>query len=118
MSNDTISRRGFIRVAGAATGSAALHTATAAMATGAALGANERIRFGVIGCGGMGTGHVGSLTTRGEKDNVQVMAVSDVYRRRVTRAVGICHGEGYPDYRKLIENKDIDAVLIATPDHR
>ena len=81
------------------------------------LGANERIRFGVIGCGGMGTGHVGSLTSRNEKDNVQVVAVSDVYRRRVTRAIGICKGEGFPDYRKLLERKDIDAILIATPDH-
>jgi predicted dehydrogenase len=80
-------------------------------------GANDRIRFGCIGVGGMGTGHVGSLVKRGETDNIEVVAVSDVYQRRVTRAQGICKGEGYKDYRKLLERKDVDAVLIATPDH-
>ena len=116
MSNDALSRRKFIKAAGAATGSAALGTVTV-MAGAGARGANERIRFGVIGCGGMGTGHVGSLTSRAEKDNVRVVAVSDVYRRRITRAAGVCHGEGFADYRRLLDNRDIDAVLIATPDH-
>src|ERR1051326_2414492 len=83
----------------------------------AVLGANERIGFAVIGCGGMGTGHLRSLVKRSESDNIKVRAVSDVYRRRLTRAVGICHGEGYLDYRELLARKDIDAVLIATPDH-
>ncbi len=83
-----------------------------------AAGANDRIRFGVVGCGGMGTGHVHSLVGRGEKDNVQVVAVCDVYRRRITRAKEAAPGaEGYADYRRLLERKDIDAVLIATPDH-
>jgi predicted dehydrogenase len=82
-----------------------------------AAGANDRIRFGCIGVGGMGTGHVGSLVKRSEADNIEVVAVSDVYQRRVTRAQGICKGEGYKDYRRLLERKDVDAVLIATPDH-
>ena len=86
-------------------------------ARGAVLGANDRIHFGVIGCGGMGTGHLNSLVKRGEADNIKVLAVSDVYQRRLTRAKGICQGEGFMDYRKLLERKDIDAVLIATPDH-
>src|SRR5437667_6101116 len=83
----------------------------------AIIGANERIRFAVIGCGGMGTGHLGSLVKRSEPDNIKVVAVSDVYQRRLTRAKGICQGDGYPDYRKLLDRKDVDAVLIATPDH-
>src|SRR5436190_2051751 len=81
------------------------------------IGANDRIRFGVIGCGGMGTGHLGSLVKRSEADNIKVLAVSDVYQRRLTRAKGICQGDGYLDYRKLLERKDLDAVIIATPDH-
>src|SRR5438034_7237426 len=113
MSNEAISRRRFIKVAGATTGSVAL----SAMASGSIRGANERIQFGVIGVGGMGTGHVGSLVKRGDKDNVRVLAVCDVYRRRITRAQGICKGDGYMDYRKLLDRNDIDAVLIATPDH-
>ncbi len=80
-------------------------------------GANESIRFAVIGCGGMGTGHLSSLVKRSEADNIKVVAVSDVYQRRLTRAQGICKGDGYLDYRKLLDRKDVDAVLIATPDH-
>src|SRR5204863_4502492 len=83
----------------------------------AVIGANDRIRFAVIGCGGMGTGHLSSLVKRSQDDNIKVVAVSDVYQRRLTRAKGICQGEGYLDYRKLLERKDLDAVLIATPDH-
>lgn len=81
------------------------------------LGANDRIRIGVIGVGGMGTGHVGSLVKKSEAENIQVVAVSDVYQRRISRAKNICQGEGYGDYRKLLDRSDIDAVLIATPDH-
>src|SRR6266498_3141104 len=60
---------------------------------------------------------IGSLVKRSAEDNIKVLAVCDVYQRRVTRAKGICQGDGYLDYRKLLEREDIDAVLIATPDH-
>src|SRR5262249_54404148 len=80
-------------------------------------GANDRITFAVIGCGGMGTGHLNSLVKRSEADNIKVRAVSDVYQRRLTRAKNICGGDAHLDYRRIIENKEIDAVLIATPDH-
>ena len=75
------------------------------------------LRIGVIGVGGMGTGHVGSLVKKFDPENIQVVAVSDVYQRRITRAKNICKGEGYLDYRRLLDHKDVDAVLIATPDH-
>ncbi len=81
------------------------------------LGANTRIRVGVIGCGGMGTGHLAEMVRRSEAENIEVVAVSDVYQRRLSRAKGICKGVGYSDYRKLLERPDVDAVLIATPDH-
>jgi predicted dehydrogenase len=45
------------------------------------------------------------------------VAVCDVYQRRVTRARDICKGDGCLDYRKVLDRGDIDAVLIATPDH-
>jgi predicted dehydrogenase len=113
MNTANISRRDFIQTSTVAAGAIAL----SASAYANAFGANDRIRFGVIGCGGMGTGHLGSLVKRSEADNIKVVAVSDVYQRRLTRAKGICQGEGYLDYRKLLERNDIDAVLIATPDH-
>lgn len=95
----------------------ALAFAGAPSTRAAAIGANDRIHMGVIGVGGMGTGHVGGLVQRAKSDNVQVVAVCDVYRRRITRACKISNGDGYSDYRKLLERKDIDAVLVATPDH-
>jgi predicted dehydrogenase len=65
----------------------------------------------------MGSGHLGEMVRRTQEENIEVVAVSDVYRRRLLRAQNTCKGEGYADYRKLLERKDIDAVLIATPDH-
>ena len=82
-----------------------------------ALGANDRIVFGVIGTGGMGTGHLNNLVKRSEEDNVRVAAVCDVYQKRLDRAAAIASAQPYTDYRRLLERKDIDAVLIATPDH-
>jgi predicted dehydrogenase len=113
MKTPNTSRRRFLKTAAVATGALSWR----ARSWAAVVGANGRIRFAVIGCGGMGTGHLGSLVKRSEADNIKVVAVSDVYQRRLTRAKGICQGEGYLDYRRLLERPDIDAVLIATPDH-
>ena len=41
---------------------------------------NKVFRFGVVGCGGQGTGHVHSLVKRSEADNIKVVAISDVYQ--------------------------------------
>jgi predicted dehydrogenase len=108
-----ISRRKFVTTSAAVAGGVAFSH----VLSHSVLGANNRIRIGVIGCGGQGTGHVHSLVGRSEADNISVVAVSDVYQRRVNRAKDICKGQGYMDYRKLLERDDIDAVLIATPDH-
>ena len=108
---NTQSRRQFVKTS--ALGAIALN----ALNRGRAGGANGRIRIGVIGVGGMGTGHVGSLVKKSDAEDIQVVAVSDVYERRLNRAKNICKGEGYTDYRRLLERRDIDAVLIATPDH-
>jgi predicted dehydrogenase len=114
MNNAKTSRRNFLKTSTFATASA---LAFSRSSYASIVGANDRIRFGVIGCGGMGTGHLGSLVKRSDADNIKVLAVSDVYQRRLTRAKGICQGDGYLDYRKLLERTDLDAVLIATPDH-
>src|SRR5258706_10566027 len=94
-----LSRRQFVKSSALAAGSISL----ASIVPAAAFGANDRIRIGVIGCGGQGTGHVHSLVKRSAEDNVSVVAISDVYQRRVTRAKDVCKGEGYLDYRKLLE---------------
>lgn len=113
MHNAKIPRRGFLKTTVLSTGALMLSRLTHS----AVIGANDRIRFAVIGCGGMGTGHLNSLVKRSEADNIKVVAVSDVYQRRLTRAKAVCQGDGYLDYRKLLERRDIDAVLVATPDH-
>src|SRR5437773_5023632 len=101
-----ISRREFLR-----------HSATSGSVLAAGLmpatilGANDRINFGLIGLGNMGTGHLRSLTKRSETDNIRCLAVSDVYQKRLTRSREIMGGgDGYLDYRRLIDRKDIDAI--------
>src|SRR5688572_7326733 len=103
-------RRGFLAVAGAT----ALSTARG---WSQVQGANERLRIGVIGCGGMATGHMRSLVKMKESDNVEVAAVCDVYDKRASKAAQLTGGKTYKDYRQLLEDKNIDYVLIATPEH-
>src|SRR5438105_2623403 len=98
---NTHTRRQFVKSSALATGALALSVLNHARAAGA----NDRIRIGVIGVGGMGTGHVGSLVKKSEAENIQVVAVSDVYERRINRAKNICKGEGFADYRRLLESK-------------
>jgi len=82
---------------------------------GKALGANQRIGVAVIGLGGMGGGHVGELM--GKRDRVELLAVCDVWERRREQHAKRSGATPYADYRKVLERKDIDAVVIATPDH-
>jgi len=104
-------RRRFLRDCLAA-GAVVLHPAVAYNATAQP---SEKIRVGVIGCGGQGKSNLNAIKG-------SVVAVCDVDSKRlgeakdlVVKANGKC--EAYADYRKLLEAKDIDAVLLATPDH-
>jgi predicted dehydrogenase len=85
------------------------------------LGANDRIRVGMIGVGIMGTGHLRAFVRQQEQDkDIEVAAVCDVYQRHRERAKAISRLEDkdiYVDYRELLARPDIDCVLIATPDH-
>src|SRR5689334_23384766 len=82
----------------------------------AALGANDCIRLGLIGCGGRGR----SLLEIFQKDpSCRFVALCDVDRGRLdeTRASLSSSPDTYSDFRRLLDRKDIDAVVIATPDH-
>jgi len=103
-------------------GGAAAGLAAAAFGSGfgpTALGASDRINIGCIGCGGRGAHLMNGLVARSKKPDagVAVLAVSDVYDVRREKAGRICGGKAYKDYRRLLGRKDIDAVIIATPDH-
>ena len=80
------------------------------------LGANERINVGIIGAGGQGRGDWGRFIKQPE---VNPVAVCDVYRPHLEKGLAMAKGQaqGYKDFRKLLERKDIDAVIVATPDH-
>jgi predicted dehydrogenase len=68
----------------------------------------------------MGSGHLRNFKDFTEKENVSIFAVCDVYekrRRAAQETAQIPESQSYSDYRRLLENKDIDAIIIATPDH-
>ena len=77
---------------------------------------NESITLGFIGVGGMGTG---LLNIFRKMPDVRVAAVCDVYEAHRLRAKSIADGkpDDYGDFRKILDRKDIDAVVVATPDH-
>jgi predicted dehydrogenase len=110
-----LTRRKFLRRASA--GAAALGASALGAPAIQARDASDRIVMAVIGTGGMGGGHVRQLVEMQERENLQLAAVCDVFRERARANAAACKGEAYEDYRKLLERKDIDAVVIATPDH-
>jgi predicted dehydrogenase len=84
------------------------------------IGANERINFGVVGLNGRGQAHVSAVALC---DNSEVTALCDVDSRVFAKVQkdmqkrGTQQTETYGDIRKLLENKDIDVITIAAPDH-
>lgn len=99
----------------AATRRVFLGAATAASAVRVA-GAQDRIRIGVVGTGPRGQYLMKQLQKIG---GVEFPAVCDVYDVRRAQAVEVAGGraEGYGDHRALVERTDLDAVIVATPDH-
>ncbi|MCX6606070.1 MAG: Gfo/Idh/MocA family oxidoreductase [Acidobacteria bacterium] len=77
---------------------------------------NDKIRFATIGIGGMGTGDTESALKTGL---TEMVAVADIYQGRLDRAKERFGNHLYAtrDYRQVLARKDIDAVVIATPDH-
>lgn len=80
-------------------------------------GANDRLRIGVIGCGGQGMAHVKALLDMKDSDNVEIVAVSDVFTKRLDQASAVTGAQAIKEHRKLLDLKDLDYVLIATPEH-
>lgn len=83
-------------------------------------GPNDQIRVALIGCGGQGVRDLGFFLANPE---VQCPVVCDVDRAHLPDGVQACVGKGRPapatetDFRGVLERKDLDAVIVATPDH-
>jgi predicted dehydrogenase len=107
-----VTRRHFLHV----TGRAALGATLAApfVSRGQVLGANERIGVGFIGIGRQASGLLGGILTLKE---ARFVAVADVNMVRAREAAQKHGAEAYQDYRRLLERKDVDAVVTATPEH-
>jgi len=111
MSQSKIERRTFI------TGAVAATTATTLTASsyGRTLGANDRVRLGIIGPGARGQELMREFV---KVPNAEFVAAADVYTRRHDEAKKITPDiKTFNDHRKMLELKDVDAVIVATPLH-
>ena len=102
-------RRVFLGTAGAA--------AMTAMSYARIQGANNRVNIGVIGYGLIGKQHVVDLKKFAD---VNLVGLCDVYKPRVQEGlafIGNPNCKGYSDFRKMFDQKDIQGVVVATPDH-
>lgn len=110
----TTSRRAFLGAAA----TAAAATSLTAKSYARVLGANDRIRMGFIGAGGMGTSHLNVLAAIKEKNNLEGVAVADCWLERAQKGAAVIGApKAFQDYRAVLDIKDIDYVTIATPEH-
>jgi predicted dehydrogenase len=114
--SNSLDRRDFVKAAvGAGVALGALGRARPARAR--ILGANDRINLAVIGVGGRGNSLCRDFSALVESQNIQILSVCDVYEKRRRATAERLKCKGTLDYREIIANKEIDAVVIATPDH-
>ncbi|MBL8066656.1 MAG: Gfo/Idh/MocA family oxidoreductase, partial [Chthonomonadaceae bacterium] len=116
MKTDQVSRRTVLKGAGAA----AVASVAPSILARPKHSPNDKLVMGLIGCGGMGAANMRSLM---EFDDVEFAAVCDVDTSRMSgdiETVQKKYGRApsvYSDYRRMLDRKDIDAVIIGTPDH-
>jgi predicted dehydrogenase len=102
-------RRRFIKTTAATVGMTALSASRV-------LGANDRVNVGIIGYGLIGKIHTQSFK---EQSDVEIRGVSDAFAPRMDECAGTVGSRcaKFGDFRRMLESKEIDAVVIATPDH-
>jgi Oxidoreductase family, C-terminal alpha/beta domain/Oxidoreductase family, NAD-binding Rossmann fold len=125
------SRRQFLTVAGSGLVASSVVPGFPSIVPASVLGANspsKRINVGAIGTGRISRGH--DLPGIWQHESARIMAVCDLDSSRVEDAKVLINGQygkqtgkpydgvtGYSDYRELLANRDVDAVVISTPDH-
>ncbi|MCL2330904.1 MAG: Gfo/Idh/MocA family oxidoreductase [Phycisphaerae bacterium] len=120
-----IKRRSVLKGVSAVTAGAALgfpyYVPSGVRAQAGKPGANDKITVAHIGVGGMGGYHLREMVTRIKemKQPLQIAAVCDVDEKHLQEASKVAgpQADTYRDYRYILERKDVDAVVIATPDH-
>src|SRR5882672_7995402 len=109
-----LSRRHFLKSTARAASALAISTA---LSNSRVFGANNRINLGIIGFGLIGRIHTRSFLSQ---PDVQIAALAETYKPRMEAGAQLIENpslQKYNDFRKLLDNKSIDAILIATPDH-
>ncbi|MGH9761843.1 MAG: Gfo/Idh/MocA family protein, partial [Blastocatellia bacterium] len=118
MSENKLDRRTFVKSAVGA-GAALSVLSKTSIAGNRIIGANDRVNLALIGCGGRGRDLLKWAMDTGKMafTPAEVVAVCDVYAKRKRIASETAKCDGFSDYREILARKDIDAVIIATPDH-
>ncbi len=113
-------RRQFLIRTGSVAAAGALGPLANAIPTNISKSANDKLVIGLVGCGGMGAANMRNLM---EFPDVAVAAVCDVDDSRMPNDINDVEKkygkrpDVYKDYRKMLDRKDIDAVIVGTPDH-
>jgi len=118
----SITRRNFLdtsaKVSAVAAGLGAVSTGSAA--SNGAVSANDKINVALIGSGGMGRGDLRDFLRNPE---IECLAIADVDTAQSAKGVELVEEmrgsrpDTFQDFRKILDRKDIDAVIVATPDH-
>ena len=123
MSVDSFDRRDFLKRSGALGAGVAVAGKAFSRANklnpARVIGANDRINVALIGCGGRGQSDARTFSKYAEEHNnaCEIVAVCDVYEKRKRETAERHHAKGYSDYREVIARPDVDALIVATPDH-
>jgi predicted dehydrogenase len=116
--NKAITRRSFLERTSALTAGLAV-AGSVGLARGAQ-GANEKVRVGIIGCNARGMAHIQGYLAL---PNAEIVSICDVDSRAIDKGIAAvakkqpAKPKGVKDLRKLLEDPNLDAVSIATPDH-
>ena len=92
-------------------------TAWSALSASRILGANDRVIVGLVGCGGRGRQVMRGLL---QAPNTELAVACDVYDPNAERAANDLaggHAKTLKDFRRLLDIKEVDAIMVSTPDH-
>src|SRR6185503_6755059 len=126
---DTQSRRAFLKTTATAAAAVAatgivktpVYGQSQAPSPGRVIGANDRIAVAYVGVGNQGFTHVKHQKDHAQENNIVQAAVCDLWDKRLAKSKefigGLTDADCFKDHRKLLERKDIDAVVVATVDN-